>query len=341
MSCTIRQIIIGTKLSIMLSFSFSLISFAQPINGSFIADKTCSMYQSKNQHTNPGGLQTQVNAHYSLFEWLGSKDNPQWYRVQTQASQSPLRWVAASCGHAQFDDNDDPDNNGNGSCSTTKQYGSHVLALSWQAAFCVTHASKPECQAIKHDPTNTEWQSFSLHGLWPNKSSCSTHYGYCSSVTHQPSDFCSYPEMSLNADVKQRLSAVMPSVTYGSCLERHEWWKHGTCENNDPNQFFTLATSLVEDFNQSSFVTDFIQPNIGKRVRVEDAIAAFDESFGKSTHQQLKLKCTGGILVEVDLALPKAVDSHTPLEDLITAGNQIDKGNCGSTFTIYNPDKSE
>ncbi len=295
------------------------------------------MYQSKNHHTNPGGLHTQINTHYSLIEFLGTKENPEWYRVYTQANQSPLRWVEASCGFVQINDDGGGDG-GSDSCSVSNQFDSHVLALSWQAAFCVTHSSKPECIAIKNNPTSSEWQSFSLHGLWPNKDKCGTHYGYCGSVSHQPSNFCSYPQISLNTDVKQRLGAIMPSVTYGSCLERHEWWKHGTCENNDPNLFFTLATNLVENFNSTRFVTEFIQPNIGKKVSFQDTIVAFDNSFGEDAHQHLKLKCTSGLLVEINLALPKVVDSHTPLKELITTSYQIDKGNCSNTFMVYQPE---
>lgn len=232
-------------------------------------------------------------------------------------------------------------------CHTPGLYDSHVLAISWQPAFCETKRNKPECKVT--DPERFDSSHFALHGLWPNKNSCGTGYGFCGSVHKQARNFCDYPVLDLRDGVRQALGRIMPSArrefcdperckpetcnSSCSCLQRHEYWKHGTCRASDPNVYFLLAIDLMDEINDSSFVREFVQPNIGKVVSRDDFLAAFDASFGAGAHRHVDLSCSRGQLVEMKLYLPRDIDAETPLGELLKDGPSASPG-CGDSFEI-------
>jgi len=43
----------------------------------------------------------------------------------------------------------------------------------------------------------------------------------------------------------------MPGYNDSSCLQRHEWYKHGTCQLQDQNQYYTQAVTFVNQINDS------------------------------------------------------------------------------------------
>ena len=72
-------------------------------------------------------------------------------------------------------------------CQTKELTDSNVLALSWQPTFCEKYDEEPEC-AVK-DPNDYVATHFSLHGLWTNKKTCRTHYGFCGKYKKELNDF--------------------------------------------------------------------------------------------------------------------------------------------------------
>ncbi|MBM7072800.1 hypothetical protein JQC92_12285 [Shewanella sp. 202IG2-18] len=320
------------------SFTFTALTLLFSVNvlaseiGDFEATDVCPMFQSEAKQTNPDSVFSEPGNHYGIIEFQGSNENPSWVRVNTSEAHSPYRWIKGICGTSTFSSTPPSNGGGNsGSCHTTGEYDSHVLALSWQPGFCDTHGNgKPECDALKNGNGEQTASEFSLHGLWPNKDSCGKNYNFCGKETHEP-----FSDIKLSDDaVKAKLKELMPSTQYNSDLKNHEWWKHGTCQGGSPDEYFDLATSLVDRVNQSSFVTDFIQSNIGKTVSTDRFNQAFDQAFGENSHQHIALKCTSNQLVEMDIHLPKVIEKTQTLTDLLYQSSTNSTNSCPSNFEI-------
>ncbi|MCF1430858.1 MAG: ribonuclease T [Shewanella sp.] len=329
------------RLISLLLLCCSLPALAAPASGEFVADKACPLYQSKNKKTNPGNERTTPGQHYEIREYLGSAQMPEWVRVNTSASSSPARWLSTRCGRLQgFAAKGQNGKAGSGakthesgSCSAPDQHDSFVLALSWQPAYCAMGGkSKRECRALTLNPLADARSEFTLHGLWPNKASCGTKYGYCGQISRKPKFFCDYPKLALSGEVRDALEEVMPSAEYGTCLQRHEYWKHGTCMTDSADEYFAVSITLLNQLNQSEFVQQFIDKNIGTKVTRKAWQQAFDASFGQGAHRKLKLQCRKGLLTEVQMQLPLNLDA--PLTELLTRAEQIHKGSCPSKFKL-------
>lgn len=315
-------------LCLLLAYAVLSTVTAAPIKGHFTATQSCPLYQSKNKQTNPDDLYSQVQQTFTITEYLGQVEQPEWFRVITQATLSPPRWINASCGTftlASVTTTPPIHNNSNSTnqqCDIAQQFDGHVLALSWQSAFCeLSGGKRPECKTLSTRPSDPRWQSFSLHGLWPNQQNCGKQYGFCSSVKQASKHFCDYPAITLNKNIKTQLDNVMPSAEAGSCLERHQWWKHGTCRDLDPNHYYLLAARLTKQFNESQFVQAFVKQHIGKKVSRQQMNNAFDTSFGQLSFYHLKLQCKQGLLTEIQLQLPAEINGDTSLAQLISQNN--------------------
>ena len=291
-------------------------------NGTFTALRVCPLYQSKREKTNPGSLSTSVDARYAIRESQKGKDGA-WFRVQTDAAASPLRWVSAECGVS--DANEHPEDD---VCRLPGHQDANVLALSWQPAFCASHQEKTECE--KATPERYDATHFTLHGLWPNQSACGRDYGYCGGVHTQPRDFCSYPEVTLTPETRKRLAQVMPSVAYGTCLERHEWWKHGTCWAGDPDAYFSEALRIAQLINESPVVTEVLRAAIGKSIEASALQGAIDAAFGSNASKKFELDCTDAHeLVEVRVSLPANIQPDEPMSTLLQRSQNAPSGCTG------------
>ncbi|QYJ78692.1 ribonuclease T2 family protein [Shewanella acanthi] len=347
--------------SLLLVFTLAVIylPFAYSADyGEFITDKTCELFQSKNKRTNPDASQTRAGEHFKVVELLGNSANPDWLRVQTSSSKSPLRWVKGDCGRYQtavsgskktppqptvassstsFNKQLDTQSQGN-LCQISGKFDSNVLALSWQSTFCELYGQdKAECNALSQSKNDAKWQYFSLHGLWPNRQQCGVRYSYCSKVKQQPRDFCDYPDVTLSGSVKKSLDKVMPSALHGSCLERHEWWKHGSCRDESPDEYFALSAQLTQEVNASTWVQSFIHDNIGNKVSRTELLKSFEISFGEGSQSKLSLVCAKGLLSEIRLSLPQTIESQDSLPSLLAKAPKAKKGNCPETIAIDQP----
>ncbi|MBV7316329.1 ribonuclease T [Shewanella sp. NIFS-20-20] len=311
---------------------------AAPLQAQFMATDACPLFQSKNKQTNPGEHYTQVGQEYAVIEFLGNRDNPSWYRLRTAASQSPQRWVKASCGKISGQPTHiSPQKNDAHSCSTAEQYDSHRLALSWQNAFCqLKGRKKAECKAMLFDASLPAHREFSLHGLWPNKQGCGINYGYCGSVATKPKSFCDYPALHLSAPTRQQLEALMPSAQFGTCLQRHEYWKHGSCTDDGAEGYFAQAIRLTQAVNDSHLVRQTLSDHLGKTMSRKQFMQAFMEDFGSTAANKVSLQCQGGMLVEILISLPKALDNGS-LSSLLSQADPINPGSCPAQFTIDDP----
>ncbi len=312
----------------VLLFGVSLPIWAD--QGTFIASQSCPAYVSKNKETNPGQVRLQPGEVYAVKEILGAAAQPSWLRMLVQgAPTSELRWVNGECG--RFSPQTSGKSTQGATCSTAGQADSYVFAVSWQAAFCETHAQKPECS----QDNSKAWSAkhFTLHGLWPNKTSCGTNYGFCGGSKAE--NFCAYQEPNVSKEVFAKLGQVMPSAAAGSCLQRHEWYKHGTCQVHwDANGYFSLAIKLTHQFNDSGIAV-FMQKHQGGSVKTSDFIQVVDQSLGKDAHTRMKIICTkAGELVDIYMNLPRDIPANPDLKQLLSQGTPAGRPQCGEHLSI-------
>ncbi|WP_058534066.1 ribonuclease T2 family protein [Legionella saoudiensis] len=192
---------------------------------------------------------------------------------------------------------------------------SNVLALSSQPGFCQTYgyeAGKPECTHLSKE--SYQARHLTLHGLWPNQNACGQSYGFCG-VT-QRNNHCDYAPLDLSNVVAENLQTMMPSYKYGSCLERHEWNKHGSCQALTADEYFSLAMRLAKEMDQSRFGS-YISENTGKTVSLVSLRRMLDESLGSKNSGKVYLGCKRGVLVDIYIELPALIPADESLEFLI------------------------
>ena len=307
-------------------------TLAVPVGGTFTAERACPAYVSKNKQTNPDGARIAAGEHYEALE-ANKPDSPDWYRIRIPSADPQERWVGAECGKFQPGATGGTGGTGGGGvCNLAGQADSYVLALSWQPAFCQTKPGKPECQITA--PTAYQARNFTLHGLWPNQKTCGTSYGFCGEVKKKEDDFCDYPAITLQTPTRASLTQVMPSVEAGSCLERHEWHKHGTCQDKwSDDEYFDLAADLTRQFNESGMAY-FMDRRIGREVRTEDFLARLDAVLASGTRQRVRLTCENGMLVEVQVSLPATLKPGADLDALIAQAPPTGGSTCAANFRV-------
>lgn len=162
--------------------------------------------------------------------------------------------------------------------------GEWALAVTWQPAFCETFNTKNR-PLPKECPTAAKLETFTLHGLWPQWAE------YCVSALppeelaknpHYLTEACDLkrdemPALQLSADLRNRLAAVMPGAQ--SQLDRHEYFKHGTCAGMDPESYFSLAVDLTEKLNRTS-LPGFLVKHAGTNVTKRQLCQAVGEALG-------------------------------------------------------------
>lgn len=301
------------------------------LDGYLIAEQECPAFVSIKKQTNPGDVKLTPDMAYEL---LGkNKSEASHYQVKIKGIAQTQRWVATSCGKLLFDCKEqksahDPgddqgngdDENGGGQASSSE----YLLAISWQPAFCQTHQTKNECEtqtADRFDATH-----FSLHGLWPQPRG----NVYCNvSNQHKNLDknkaWSQLPALGLSDSTMTNLSQRMPGVA--SFLQRHEWFKHGTCYSEHPEEYYVESLSLIDQLNDS-LVRELFAANIGNSISAGDIRAKFDEAFGAGAGSKVKIKCSSGMIGELWINLKGEIDADTKLHPLMQAAPDA-SGSCG------------
>lgn len=193
----------------------------------------------------------------------------------------------------------------------------YVLALSWQPAFCESNANKTECRAL--DPGDFAATHLTIHGLWPNDRP-DAGPTYCgideeTKALDKAKSWCELPEPEISGMTRARLAQTMPGVL--SCLDRHEWIKHGTCAGTGAERYFGETVRLAAAVQATEFGRA-IAANVGRAVAQEQLIQAFETSFGAGAGAALTLVCSDrGDLSEVRIALePGALEGDLDGRDL-------------------------
>jgi ribonuclease T2 len=300
---------------------------SQIVSGTFEATESCPAYMSKNSKSNPDNLMLQPGQHYQIREI--NKTPADWFRIEFPDHHT-LRWVNVSCGVVAVTEQDISH------CSTDAGMAdSYVLAMSSQSGFCQTYgyeAGKPECMKLSRN--SYQANHLTVHGLWPNQEACGHHYGFCG--VRPRANHCDYPPVDLTPVAAESLKKLMPSYQYGSCLERHEWNKHGSCQILTPDVYFTLAMRLTAEADQTVF-GQYLTEHKGGSVRLAFLRELLATSFGKNNAGKVYLGCKNGILVDVFIQLPALIPLNESLNSLINkAPVYSDRDSCSNNVTISN-----
>jgi ribonuclease T2 len=217
------------------------------------------------------------------------------------------------------------------------QFDSYTFALSWQPAFCEGKPSAPECQS--ESPDRFDATNLALHGMWPNRNNDSQHtYGYCGIDAQtrrldNAATWCQLPTPDLSEGTRSALTTVMPGVA--SCLEHHEWTRHGSCSGLAADDYFAEAAALVQQIARTNFGR-YLTAHVGQTVDTADVTAAFAQDFGSDSRGLLTLNCSSvrgaSALSEVRLQLAKNLPAGADLGSLLIPTG--DNGNCGSSFLL-------
>ncbi|MEN6489135.1 MAG: ribonuclease T2 [Smithella sp.] len=223
--------------------------------------------------------------------------------------------------------------------SSTGKFDSYVLALSWQPAFCETKPDKKECKT--QTPDRYDATNLALHGLWPNKNTDKKQtFGFCGvkksiRKLDTANKWCKMPSLNLTDETKKDLTQSMPG--YASCLERHEWYKHGTCSGMKADKYFSTSNLLVATFAATA-MGQYIAANVGSIIDADDLFKEFEKDFGEGSRDSLKLHCTKlegvNLLVEVRVYLANPIPAGGELKDLLVSPPAHEKGSCPQTFFI-------
>ena len=315
-----------------------------PVHGVLTATEPCEAFQSSRTRTNPGDVRLNAGEIYPIFE-LNVRGDALWLRVRIEGATPSERWVGVGCGvativgsSAQPEQPPQPEHpaeptGGGDPCRTAGFGDSYVLALSWQPAFCETHSDKPEC-AVR-DPEAYQAKALALHGLWPNRDGCGRNYGFCGPHRRQERPFSDYPPVSLAPETREALGVVMPSAAHGSCLQRHEWHKHGACQTTwDADGYYGAAMRLLSEVVASPLGA-LLAENVGGSVETGAFFARVDEAFGPGARDRVRIKCRGGDLVDVYLYLPADLPADQPVGSLLLRGPESGGASgCGARFRI-------
>jgi ribonuclease T2 len=214
-------------------------------------------------------------------------------------------------------------------------FDNYAFSLSWQPTFCETHHDKKECNSWKSGDFDTK--NLVLHGLWPNKKNDKKHnYGFCNvspEIKTQDKNgmWCQMPDLQLSQKTTDTLNSVMPG--YQSCLQNHEWYKHGTCTDMKPDEYFTTAARFVEGF-AATRLGALLSANVGKTVMFSNLTTAAKEDYGDKA-VNLRFICQNGMLSEVRMYLSRELpkDGGITAAMLVSPGDK-EKTSCSGNIRI-------
>jgi ribonuclease T2 len=294
--------------------------------GDFKANQACPALQSIHNGTNPGGVKLEPGHSYPLI--AKNKQAATHYLIAVDSASPRERWVEVGCGDVGAAPTPTPAPSSAGGDGVE---ATHVLAVSWEPAFCEEKGEKAECQ--RETEQSFEATHFSLHGLWPQPLGnyyCGVDRGL--KDADKRNHWGDLPEPELNAATHDRLAAEMPGILSG--LERHEWIKHGTCFGADANTYFNREAELAEQLNATA-ARDLFAGKIGQSVSLADIRGAFDTAFGAGAGARVVVHCQGSggerEISELIIYLAGGVNGSAPLADLIhAAAPPTNEPNCPS-----------
>lgn len=280
-------------LLMLLALTTTPAAASEAAHGQFRPSRSCEAYLSFAKGSNPGLVKVLPGTDYDIRE-VNTRE-ARWLRIQIPELNEPLRWVAAECGVANELTYGRPPTVADKSCSQPGLQDSYVLAITWQPGFCEHvkyNGTKPECDNMADGRLLVS--NLTLHGLWPNRKQCGTHYADCGNTP-----------LSLSEDTVSYIAPWMPNFFFENTFGNYEWKKHGTCQTTmDANTYFRRAVDAVRTVNDAT-VGQYIRANIGGRMSRTEFLRLFSQATGLANPQnQVGLVCAGEYLQEICIRLP-------------------------------------
>jgi ribonuclease T2 len=218
----------------------------------------------------------------------------------------------------------------------------YLLALTWQPGFCASNPARAECKTVT--------PRLVLHGLWPDwdvngdgrrddaDGTCLSGNGRKAILAIERGGADAWPKLppvDLTAASRSDLAGVMPGIAAG--LDRHEWWKHGTCTGLKPDDYFATAVLLVRQVERGRLARLLIA-QAGGSVARNALLDAFAADFGKAATRALTLDCTrtadGSALLEIRIRLQRADIVQGLNADSLAIPEKPAKGDCAATVFV-------
>ncbi|WP_020396966.1 ribonuclease T2 family protein [Thiolinea disciformis] len=312
--------------SLLSTVLFSSTSFAAQ-EGYLIAEQACPAYHSIHEATNPNNIKLEPKQVYTIK--AKNKVAATHYLVEITKPERTQRWVSISCGKfvTSLDGQANAPTNPTSRDTRSNAVNDYLLALSWQPAFCQNHQSKKECTL--QTSASPDAKQLSLHGLWPqpiNNAYCGVDITLRTIDRRGEEGWRLLPELSYSAELKQELLVAMPG--YRSHLDRHEWYKHGTCYGASPETYFRDAINALKQINTSA-VGQLFSRHIGKTLTATQIRDAFDQSFGAGSGDRVNIRCDGKRISELWINL-RGASANGKLTDLIQQAMPVRKLDCTS-----------
>jgi ribonuclease T2 len=254
------------------------------------AVQNCEAYNNLRHTKNSGDVTLQSGNSYEILR----EQNGNYY-IKVPNTNPQTRWVSKEC----FKSNSSANSSSIEEKSVSNNQDSNLdsaLVLSWHNAFCETHSNKKECKRDGGDAKNR----LVLHGLWPQPRN-NVYCGVSKEIIKldKMKRWNALPPLNLKPEVKELMAIYMPGSQ--SNLQRHEYYKHGTCYSKDPNEYFLDALTLTKKADET--IGEYLRANLGKKIKAINVKLVADRLLAKGAKGKVAIKCKRRVLSEVWISL--------------------------------------
>jgi len=218
---------------------------------------------------------------------------------------------------------------------------SYLLALTWQPSFCAdrNHAGFAECKLAAQEKPRLV-----LHGLWPDwdangDGKRNSGDDFCimaernSIMALDKGNWLKLPPVKLSQASRSDLELAMPGAVAG--LDRHEWWKHGTCSALEADEYFAISVALLREFERRA-IARLIVDSAGGTVQRKQLLDVFELDFGLKSARALLLDCDadGKTLQEIRIRLKRDSVTQGLTKETLAIPAKPPRGNCAPEIQI-------
>jgi ribonuclease T2 len=223
---------------------------------------------------------------------------------------------------------------------------SYLLALTWHPAFCAeqSRAARAECKIGA-----TAQPRLVLHGLWPSwdvngDGKRNTDDDFCvtgennrkAMLALDTGNWLKLPPVKLSEASTSDLQAAMPGSATG--LDRHEWWKHGTCSGLAAEDYFATAIVLLREVERSR-LGRLLMDQAGGTLARKRLLEAFESDFGRGSARALLLDCAkdgdATALMEIRIRLKRDAVTEGLTADNLAIPKKAARGDCAAAVSIH------
>jgi ribonuclease T2 len=220
---------------------------------------------------------------------------------------------------------------------------SYLLALTWQPGFCADRADTAECKIAPKDKPRLV-----LHGLWPDwdvngDGKRNADDDFCvsaadnraSMIALDGGNWLKLPPVKLSKASSDDLALAMPGTSVG--LDRHEWWKHGTCSDLEADDYFATAIVLLREVERGSLAR-LLVAQAGRKLSRKQLLDAFEKDFGKGAGKALLLDCDKNdgatALQEIRVYLKRSGITQGLTADRLAIPPKPARGDCAADLLV-------